>query len=73
MCLTEIINNYNCFLKWHNATGSIIYESRASKTGNHADNKLKTIYKILAHGTTIYRGLDLQSNISGIEFIKARK
>ncbi|EGO9262600.1 DUF3800 domain-containing protein [Enterococcus faecalis] len=74
ICMTEIINNYNCFLKWHNATGNIIFESRASKTGNHADNKLKKqFYKIIAHGTKIYRGLDLQSNITGIEFIKKQE
>lgn len=74
ICMTEIIDNYNCFLKWHNATGNIIFESRASKSGNHADNKLKKqFYKIIAHGTKIYRGLDLQSNITGIDFIKNKK
>lgn len=74
ICMTEIIDNYNCFLKWHNATGNIIFESRASKSGNHADNKLKKqFYKIIAHGTKIYRGLDLQSNITGIDFIKKQE
>ena len=74
ICLTEIINNYNCFLKWHNATGNIIFESRASKSSNHADSKLKKqFYKIITHGTTIYKGLDLQNNINSIEFIKKQE
>ncbi|MBO0423870.1 DUF3800 domain-containing protein [Enterococcus plantarum] len=74
ICLTEIINNYACFLKWHNATGHIVFESRASKSGAIADDKFrKQFYKIMTHGTTIYKGLDLQNTIIGMEFIKKQE
>ncbi|MBL3708770.1 DUF3800 domain-containing protein [Enterococcus faecium] len=74
MCMNEIINNFNCFLKWHNAKGKIIFESRSSKDNYLADDKLrKQYYKIMTHGTMIYKALDLQRNIEGINFIKKQE
>lgn len=72
--LSEIINNFTCFLKHHNAKGSACFESRVSATGSYADSKLKKLfYKIMTRGTKNYKAVDLQSKISGIKFKKKQE
>lgn len=74
ICMNKIINNFACFLKCHNAKGSIIFESRATSTHHGADSKLKKqFYKIMAHGTTIYKPIELQDVIESISFVKKQE
>lgn len=74
MCLESIVNNYTCFLKHHNARGKIIFESRANVAGNKSDRMLqKQFYKIITHGTTMYKALEIQDVISDIRFVKKQE
>ncbi|WP_270597363.1 DUF3800 domain-containing protein [Enterococcus asini] len=74
ICLNNVINNFSCFLKWHNAKGCIIFESRASNQDNKNDSKLKKqFYKIMTHGTAIYKPIELQGVIDSISFIKKQE
>ena len=74
VCMESIINNYTCFLKHHNARGKITFESRANKTGNKSDRMLqKQFYKIITHGTTMYKALEIQDVISDIRFVKKQE
>lgn len=74
VCLRSIINNFTCFLKSHEGTGKIIFESRATHDSNTSDAKIKKqFYKIMTHGTNIYKPLVLQSVIEGISFSSKQK
>lgn len=74
MCMEDIINNYTCFLKHHNARGKIIFESRADKSGNKSDRMLqKQFYKIITHGTRMYKALEIQDVVSDIRFVKKQE
>jgi hypothetical protein len=74
MCMENIINNYTCFLKHHNSRGKIIFESRADKSGNKSDRMLqKQFYKIITHGTRMYKALEIQDVISDIRFVKKQE
>lgn len=69
ICLTHIINNFVCFLKHHRARGRIIFESRADHINNNSDLALqKQFYKILTHGTLIYKAVDIQQAITDMQF-----
>ncbi|MBK5077101.1 DUF3800 domain-containing protein [Lactococcus lactis] len=73
MCMEEILNNYACFLKYHSATGKIIFESRSNGDNDKSDRIFrKQFYKIITHGTKMYKAIELQEVIDGIEFIKKR-
>lgn len=73
MCMEEILNNYACFLKCHNATGKIVFESRSTDENDKSDRIFrKQFYKIITHGTKMYKAIELQEVIDGIEFIKKR-
>lgn len=74
MCMEDILNNYACFLKHHNATGKIVFESRSSGKSDKSDRVFrKQFYKIVTHGTKMYKAIELQEVIDGIEFIKKRE
>ncbi|MBM7180606.1 DUF3800 domain-containing protein [Streptococcus suis] len=74
ICLTEVVNNFVCFLKWNKAKGRIIFESRSDRNGNKADRKLKKqFYKIYSQGTDIYSALELQECLLGFKFIKKQE
>lgn len=71
ICLMNIVNNFVCFLKNHKSRGRIIFESRYDHKGNHADLLLqKQFYKIITHGTNIYKPIEIQQVISDIRFKK---
>lgn len=73
MCMEEILNNYACFLKHRNATGKIVFESRYNGDDDKSDRIFrKQFYKIITHGTKMYKAIELQEVIDGIEFIKKR-
>lgn len=74
ICLTEIIDNFVCFLKWHKARGKIIFESRSDSSGNKSDQKLrKQFYKIYSQGTNRYSAIELQDSLVGIKFVKKQE
>lgn len=73
ICMMNIINNFVCFLKHQNAKGNIIFESRADHNGNRSDLLLqKQFYKIITHGTNIYKPIEIQKVITNIKF-KSKK
>lgn len=73
ICMMTIINNFVCFLKNNNAKGRIIFESRADHKGNHPDLLFqKQFYKIITHGTNIYKPIEIQKTITDIRF-KSKK
>lgn len=73
ICMMNIVNNFVCFLKSHNAKGRIVFESRADHIGNLPDLMLqKQFYKIITHGTTIYKALEIQKVVTEIRF-KSKK
>lgn len=74
ICLKSILNNYACFLKCHNAKGSIVFESRSSSSSDFGDAILKKLYyKTMTHGTNLYTPFDLQSVIDNIDFVKKQE
>lgn len=71
IALKIIVENYAMFLKSVGATGRIVFESRQDDTNKIQDERTqKMIYKILAHGTTIYSAIELQRTIIGLSFRK---
>lgn len=71
VALKVILENFAMFLKSTNSSGKIVFESRRDSDSNIQDERTKKIvYKILAHGTTIYSALDLQKSILDISFRK---
>jgi hypothetical protein len=70
LAFARLIENFMVFLKQNDGVGEIVLESR--RTGSHdvEDERVKKIYcKILAHGTLIYNGVELQKRLTGLSFI----
>lgn len=70
MALAKLIENFMLFLKIHDGVGEIIFESRQSGTQDVEDKRVKkAYYKVLAHGTLMYEGIEIQERIEGIHFL----
>lgn len=70
IALTQIIENFVAFLNLYDGVGEIILESRKTGKNNIEDQRIRKVYsKILAHGTLIYEGIDIQNRIDCITFI----
>lgn len=70
IALTQIIENFVAFLKLYDGVDGIVLESRRTGIKDVEDRRVKKVYaKVLAHGTLIYEGVEIQNQIDCIKFI----